>query len=213
MSLLLRKECQEVLDNIGLSTYHAEIKWIRPSQWSKEKKGRFLSIVGECGKELVTLHGITFSRSSPSKAEIVIAAELLQEFLSNHRKTIKDLIQIGAVANKIPTQPACMSAVDNVFSGYVVDSKRLSYIDDVFKITIDVKGDIKNVGLSHDSKKQHSYNSLFFFKFDQTQYNKARKHLKTIRKSEPAFVKAIHLQAQAKEQVDLLKAKLMNCDV
>lgn len=54
MSLILRKHCQQHLDNVGLTMFHTEINHAKQ-----------LSIVGDCGKPLVNISGISFSRTSP----------------------------------------------------------------------------------------------------------------------------------------------------
>lgn len=84
MSLLLRKECQPVLDEHGLGEYHAAI--VGADGWEKFK---VLGIVGTCGQEFVKIRGIAFSKINPSAKEIEYAAELLQEFFLTHRKTLE----------------------------------------------------------------------------------------------------------------------------
>lgn len=78
MSLMLRKACQEILDNEGLSQYHAEIGPHR-----KE-----LQIVTECGQPLVQIWGIRFNKLTPTGNEIEYATELLDAFISTHKKDI-----------------------------------------------------------------------------------------------------------------------------
>ena len=82
MSLILRKQCQEGLNKEGLSHYHIQIA----------EHGKHLQIVGECGKPLVEIFGIRFTKMSPAAGEIDYAAELFTEFLLTHGATIHQYV-------------------------------------------------------------------------------------------------------------------------
>lgn len=86
MSLLLRQACQETLDKFGLSMYHTEIN----------NQGRYspkhLNIVSECGKILVTITGITFTKNEPTRAEIEYAVELFNDFMVMHGKLMHNYV-------------------------------------------------------------------------------------------------------------------------
>lgn len=84
MSLMLRKECQEVLDNNGFNEYHVAIAQI--DRWDKNK---VMSIVGPCGKELFKIKGVAFNRLTPTKMEIEYAVELLADFFRMHKKDVQ----------------------------------------------------------------------------------------------------------------------------
>lgn len=73
MSLILRKECQPLLNIKGLGETHVAING-----------NKNLEIVGKCGQPLVSIHGISFTRREPSRAEITYCVELLEEFLDTH---------------------------------------------------------------------------------------------------------------------------------
>lgn len=80
MSILLRKECQPILDKAKLSELHVDIV---------EKT---LTIVGGCGKPLVMVGGIKFGTNNPRAAEIDYASELFEKFIATHGKAIKDYL-------------------------------------------------------------------------------------------------------------------------
>ena len=81
MSLMLRKQCQEHLNAIGLTSFHVSIN-----------DNKNLTIVTKCGKPFVTVYGISFNRSSPTNAEIEYASELFEQFLTQHKKALDNYI-------------------------------------------------------------------------------------------------------------------------
>ena len=91
MSLILRKQCQDSLDKYGLDIYHVRI----------DERGKHLKIVGECGKPLVEVFGIRFTKITPSMGEIDYAEELFTEFLATHGKTIQEYIAKAKSFNKL----------------------------------------------------------------------------------------------------------------
>jgi hypothetical protein len=93
VSLLLRKKCQELLDNVGLENYHVQVN----------SSNKYLEIAGECGQVLVTIEGIRLSRMSPSVPEIDLALELFDAFLARHTPTFHEFLQAKAVADKVST--------------------------------------------------------------------------------------------------------------
>lgn len=74
--LLLRQACQPVLDSYGLNDLHVTIK------------DKTLTIVGGCGKPLVSIGGITFAKSSVSEKERTFAISLFEAFMSKHSAAI-----------------------------------------------------------------------------------------------------------------------------
>jgi hypothetical protein len=85
MSLLLRKATQDLLIKFNLGEYHIDIN-----------QELDMVIVGECGNYLCTVKGVTFSRKSPTKAEINFAVELLNKFLTTHKSKINKVISTKA---------------------------------------------------------------------------------------------------------------------
>lgn len=82
MSLLLRKNCQPILDGANLAEYHVDIA-----------EQKYLRIVTECGKPLVNIFGIKFNRLSPNEAEIEYATELLDNFMGTHLPLLNEYME------------------------------------------------------------------------------------------------------------------------
>jgi len=76
MSLLLRKDCQDLLNQHGLPEHHADIA------------NSVLTIKCECGQPFIIVPGISFSRTNPTKAEIAYAVELLGTWLALNKTNI-----------------------------------------------------------------------------------------------------------------------------
>lgn len=100
MSLMLRKKCQTLLDNVGLDMYHVQV----------QDANKYLQIVGECGKPLCSIEGIRLSRAAPNAAEIELALELFDAFLAKHAGTFKSFIAAKARAD----QAVIPESVDNL---------------------------------------------------------------------------------------------------
>ena len=83
MSLMLRKACQDVLNDNNLPNYHVRID-----------ASKCLSIVGPCGKPLLTISGIVFSRTTPTAAEIEYAVELFYSFMEKHEIALNHYIEL-----------------------------------------------------------------------------------------------------------------------
>lgn len=104
MSLMLRKQCQEHLNNCGLGDYHTRIDG-----------NKYLSIVGPCGKPLFNVTGIEFVRNTPTIKEIEFAGDLLEDFCAEHKKSIAIVLKAKtALFNaKIPSVPSKYSFKDD----------------------------------------------------------------------------------------------------
>ena len=100
MSLMLRKQCQSLLDSVSLSNYHVQI----------DETTKMLQIVGECGQSFVSISGIRLSRMAPNNEEIKLALELFDAFLVKHAGAFKKLVKVkaAAAACKIPTKVASL---------------------------------------------------------------------------------------------------------
>lgn len=81
MSLLLRKQCQPILNEVGLGDYHTRIN-----------SSKYLAITGPCGKPLFSITGIEFVRNQPTAKEIEFAAELLTDFCAIHKASIRSAL-------------------------------------------------------------------------------------------------------------------------
>ncbi len=96
MSLILRRESQELLNSNLLGDYHIDID----SNYN-------MAVVSTCGKPLFTIKGVTFAKRNPTLAEIEYAVSLLRDFLAMHNQDIKKYfvtLPIGQSAqNKLDT--------------------------------------------------------------------------------------------------------------
>ena len=93
MSLLLRKQCQPVLDAVGLQNYHVRIS---DDMW------KVLVISGECGKPLCRVEGIKFSKANPTAAERDYATELLDAWVVTHKAKIDNVVKLATAFSKLP---------------------------------------------------------------------------------------------------------------
>ena len=98
MSLILRKECQTSLDKLGLTELHTEVK------------DKYLTLVGECGKTLIVISGISFTTSTPNKATIAYAVELFDKFLTKHSTSIISAVNL---VKEVATLQKPISVGDN----------------------------------------------------------------------------------------------------
>lgn len=132
MSLILRKNCQPTLDSLGLNEHHVSIN-----------NNKALQVTCECGKPFLTLPGITFTRTTPSKDEIAYATELFQEFTKKHKKEIAKFLKDLA---KFEKKPALESPVGVSVStgGYNRNYKgwTLVYKDGPFQVSVDLSTDL-----------------------------------------------------------------------
>jgi hypothetical protein len=128
MSLILRRECQEVLDAADLHNFHVEII------------NKYLAIVGECGKPLVTISGIQFSRGTPSKAEIPYAVELFNAFVTKYKLLFEEFTKIKADLSLLPIFETAQSMTVGD-TNYCL-SKRCEYRISETKIRIEI--DVNN---------------------------------------------------------------------
>lgn len=78
MSLIIRKECQPLLDNLGLEDLHVEL-------YSK-----VLNICLEDGTPIIVLNGIKVNNTRPTKVEIAYVVELFSNFLETKNGKLKE---------------------------------------------------------------------------------------------------------------------------
>jgi hypothetical protein len=95
MSLTLRKQAQSILDTNNLQELHISIN----------NNNKCLTLTGECGEPFITISGILFSRNTPNKSEIDYACELLDIFITKHKITLLDAINIARKVKQYPEQP------------------------------------------------------------------------------------------------------------
>lgn len=78
--LLLRQDAQKVLDSFRLTDLHVTLT------------NKTLTLAGICGKPLVIIQGISFSRNTVNEKERIFAIELLEKFLTIHASIIEKFI-------------------------------------------------------------------------------------------------------------------------
>lgn len=104
MSLILRDQCQELLNSVGLPMFHVEIS-----------NSKHLQIVSRCGEPLVTISGIRFSRCQLTNKEVEIAAKLFQEFLGINKQKLEDYLAAYDYFYSLPK-------VENIKNNFEIDS-------------------------------------------------------------------------------------------
>lgn len=83
MSLILRQKTEELLKKAGLEELHTEIGY-----------NKYLTLVTECGENIVSITGIKFSRMNPSASEINYATNLFNRFLEKNKDKLVEYITI-----------------------------------------------------------------------------------------------------------------------
>jgi len=124
MSLVLRKECQEALNNAGLSEYHIAIQHKAPK------------IVTKCGQNFIYIRGISFARDNPSKSEIAIAGELIRDFLIEKSPVIKmwhraeaELAALKATRDAIPEELRKLMFSEYITEGLIDSEGKVCMLD------------------------------------------------------------------------------------
>jgi len=187
MSLILRKQCQDVLDTFKLQEYHTAIS----------ESQNCLKIVTECGKPLVNIIGIKFNRQQPTIAEIEFAVELLTAFLGTHAPTINSYITKLRAFNKRPRLERKTKDFE-IDSPYRAESTQCTFKDAPFKFTINNK----NNKITVNTWGEPSPYALTKFKYSPSKEKAARKYLKDLL--------AYEKDASALEAI---KSELSKCDV
>lgn len=127
--LLLRKECQVILNKAGLNDLHINVR------------NRYVHLVGKCGQDLMCLNGINFSKTSISVVEREYAVELIQEFVDKHGVKIAEYIKAKKQAGEKPLLDVTTIHPKLTLSGstvyYMATSKiSLCYFTDKGKISM-----------------------------------------------------------------------------
>ena len=152
MSLLLRKECQNLLTSHGLGNYHAAIG----------RHIRYLEIVGSCGKPFATIYGVLFSRNIPTKAEIEYAVTLLEDFLLAHKTTVQNFLKAAqALANTPDTKetPDMVIPYISIINGtYYENELYIQYKDGPFTVVV-YPTYVKTVLLNDNYHKENVLNN------------------------------------------------------
>lgn len=176
MSIMLRKACQDTLEQFGLGSYHVDLN-----------SAKSLSIVAECGKPLVSIHGIRFNRTIPNAEEIEYAAELLDNFMGTHNNLLQDYLKKEATLKKykLPDSDVYAADVGNEYVRGAGHSKvgTVEYSEGFFdhKLTYHFEKDGKytfKTTIDDDAlDDKFSIESLTKAKCDKKLFNDAKKYL------------------------------------
>lgn len=196
MSLQLRKECQTLLDGVGLENYHVDI----------DERTKKLQIVGECGQPFVSISGIRLSRMAPPSKEISLAVELFEAFLVKHTALFKEFTAAKKIADSCSV-PLKIKAIKN---SRIEKNKYNTYYELNFFMSEDDERlvNVNSKGAVIINKKDININD----KPDDLKKVKASltdKETNAIR----SWVTACNLYNEAIEKRDKLKSKLSSCEI
>ena len=165
MSIILRREGQELLDGLGLDSYHFDIN-----------SNKNMVIVGECGKPLCNVKGVTFTRAAPPTAEIKYALELADAYLTKHLEVLKEVIKLSSYEDTLDMDPINT----NYSTG---DLQSIEYETSDFNFKLDSKGFLYSVVKIHTSATSIIVPKAILKEHDATvkQFEKRRIHLKKVK--------------------------------
>jgi len=196
MSLMLRKQCQKQLDDAGLHNYHVDIQ---QNSYGGQKN---LVVVGECGQPFITLHGVSFAKLAPTRAEIDFADELLGDFLATHKLKIEEYIKTATeFKQKDEVHLEQPNGTIRVEHGYGSVKGGVSYEDGLFRVTLDKEGAVERATLVNNEE---------VLSFDDA--TKARLSKKAYEEA-IAYRESYYQYAQERELVEDLKRALSKCEI
>lgn len=191
MSLLLRNACQPVLDNAGLQDFHCGVS----------DTGNYLTILGECGQLFVSISGVQFARTAPSKEEIPLAVDLLDAFLIKHKPDFDMYIAELAKFNALPVVEGDTDAFSVGTEGYRNTQKYYCEIETYpFMIKITEAGDVRLVNLI--SRKNSYTIQDIDVKVDVKKVKAGYAHMQAYKKYQ-----------ENKKTINELKSKLSSCEI
>lgn len=185
MSLMLRKQCQPVLDANSLANYHVGI--------SANKR---LIVVEECGKPLLALSGVVFSNKTPTNKEIIYAVELLGDFIATHKLKIDLYIKELAIFKKEVVPNLNVVNITNVGATAI-------YKEELYYFYLS-----KNTGAVEKVELRHSRGnvlSLVNFKKHAVDYKKLEAAIKVYKK--------YLLYSKKRTNIQELHSSLSLCDI
>lgn len=197
MSLILRRECQDQLDQAGLGSYHVEIKGGRGDN-------KNLCIVGECGQPFITLYGVSFAKLAPTRGEIAYAVELLREFLASHKVKIDAYLKakIEFMKKEEPSRDSEIFALQNVYRSK--NRWNVKFWDDTYFYIANVNGLILHSELRdpEESQKWRTVKEIKAHRFPEKKYKEAL-----------VWVNRIKDYSDAQETIHDMENALSSCHV
>jgi len=195
MSLILRRDCQQLLNDNSMSSAHVAI----------DTSEKVLVIAGECGKPIVIVHGISFTRLPPTLAEIAYAKDLLEKFLVKYSAAIqkymvaKTVFNTWDVYNKVSDDG---TFTINCINNYIAFSDRkysITWDDGLFTIIYNNKNKLYEINVRNDIEKLISLDT---FKYNREKAKEAINYL-----DEYIFY------IKEEERLRGMLAKLSQCDI
>lgn len=188
--LLLRQACQPLLNELGLNDLHVTIQ------------DKILTIVGSCGKPLVAIAGIQFSKNSASNAERDFAVGLFANFLAAYGKEIQDFVAAkqAFISNPEPELP------EGARGYYLPSSLNDSYVEfEPFEKTSSSSACIRIY-----------YNGKISFSYYTPTISEIVEHASVLKTLEKITKEAIDQFAEYKAKkaaIDAIGAKIAKCDI
>ena len=160
MSLILRQQAQPLLDACDLHNFHVGVG-----------SNKQLVILSECGKTLLHVHGIQFSKTIPSNAEIAYAIELLELFIIKHKKAIEDYIKASNKFKQLskPEMPK------DVHINY--NNKFIEYTEGVFRVELNADGELTSLAMSA-AREPMPFPKNGVIRLDMTRYDEVITYFK-----------------------------------
>lgn len=188
--LLLRQACQPLLNELGLNDLHVTIQ------------DKILTIVGSCGKPLVAIAGIQFSKNSASNAERDFAVGLFASFLATYGKEIQDFVTSKQAFLSHP-EPELPTGAKNYYLSSSLDD---SYIEfEPFEKTKSSSASIKIY-----------YNGKISFSYYTPTISEIVEHASSLKALEKITKEALDQFAEHKTKkavIDAIGAKIAKCDI
>lgn len=131
--LLLRTLAQPILDKVGLTDAHVEVR------------NKALTVVGECGQKIMQAKGIQFSKSTINGKERDIAIELFTKLIDKSKTKIIAFVEAYKIHAKLPNDT--IKERENICLKYgfkIVPNYRNSEV--IFKTDDNISINIKQLG-------------------------------------------------------------------
>lgn len=148
--LLLRKSCQEILDANGFSMLHVEIQ------------NKYMCIVGECGKNVVSISGISFASTRINSDERAYATQLFAKFITKYVDKIKALINAKKALIDFKDKMTYLGDICKVESNVFYENGKASRKE--FTVVFNTRHKAK-ICIKKDSIKINDYLSFKDFNF------------------------------------------------
>jgi len=140
--ILIRQQCQQILDDCKMSQFHVQMSEPR---WSGDQP--YLEIATECGKRLMLVRGIPTKRTQYSYAEREYIVELFGDFMLKYKQEIVQYLKAKQAITKHndtfdnELKAAGYTSMNRVFLSDKNKTRlrALEYTDGIFKLMV-IKG-------------------------------------------------------------------------